>query len=100
MADEYPRTITLPSGKAATIRKPQGRDMRLAARQANKDDGGLSQMYALLARVTTIGERQLTLEDIDELDLADVNALSEALSADFLPPSRFSSPSSSNEESE
>jgi hypothetical protein len=78
MATECSEAITLPSGVVAAIRKPKGRDFRMSRRQAEKDDGGTAAMFALIARVTTIGGRTLTPEDIDEMDLADINALSEA----------------------
>jgi hypothetical protein len=100
MATEHSEPITLPSGVVSAIRRPKGRDFRMSRRQAEKDDGGTAAMFAPVARVTTIGGRTLTLEDIDEMDLADINALSEALGTDFLSSRGASSPSSSSADSE
>ncbi|MGH7988376.1 MAG: phage tail assembly protein [Candidatus Binataceae bacterium] len=80
------------------MRRPTGRDLRMAERAA-KDDGKTAQGFALLARVTTISGRQLVLEDIDAMDLADINVLSEAIAPHFLSASA-SSPSSSNADSD
>lgn len=78
-ASEAPRAlaeILLPeSGKRAQVlRKLKGKDLRLAGRASEPGDQiGLA--YHLLAQVVQINGSPITGEDLDELDLADVNAI-------------------------
>lgn len=66
--------ITLSDGRKATWRKGKGRDLLAASRMA----GGNEPMriaFGLIAVLVTVDDKALTIEDVEELDMADVLAL-------------------------
>ncbi len=66
------KTLTLPSGKIATIENGKGRDLLQAQMKAKTAD---EIPYALIAELVEIDGQKLVYEDILELDLEDVIAL-------------------------
>ncbi len=66
------KTLTLPSGKTATIENGKGRDLLQAQMKAKTAD---EIPYALIAELVEIDGQKLVYEDILELDLEDVIAL-------------------------
>lgn len=69
-------TIKLPSGASATIRKGQGRDLRVATKLCEAgDEGG----YGLIAVLARIDGRELDLAGVLGLPLPDVLALQAAV---------------------
>ncbi|HYH17499.1 MAG TPA: phage tail assembly protein [Azospirillum sp.] len=69
------RTVTLPSGKAATVRKGKGRDLVQAARMAGGGNDGMKLTMGIIAVLTQVDGRPLVIEDVEEMDLGDVMAL-------------------------
>ncbi len=90
------RTITLPSGKVATVRPQKGRDALRAARIADPAKEPIAFLHAAIAQVATIDGKPLVAEDVAELYQADINALAAAMIDEkfFLDPA--SSSGSSN----
>ena len=74
------KTITLPSGKIATVRQGRGFDLLQAQIKAKTSE---EIPYALIAELTEIDGQKLVYEDILELDLTDVIALQAELSGKF-----------------
>lgn len=66
------KTLTLPSGKIATIENGKGRDLLQAQMKAKTAD---EIPYALIAELVEIDGQKLVYEDILELDLEDVITL-------------------------
>jgi hypothetical protein len=85
------RTIELPSGTHAEIRKGHGRDLMRAQRAAAGGDAS-AVVFALIAEVTRVDGRKIVYEDVLEMDLADVMALqAEVIDENFdRPPQRAS----------
>lgn len=85
------RTIELPSGARAEVRKGYGRDLMRAQRAAAGGDGS-AVVFALIAEVTRLDGRKIVYEDVLEMDLADVMALqAEVIGENFdRPPQRAS----------
>jgi hypothetical protein len=85
------RTIELPSGARAEVRKGYGRDLMRAQRAAAGGDGS-AVVFALIAEVTRLDGRKIVYEDVLEMDLADVMALQgEVIGENFdRPPQRAS----------
>ena len=71
------KTLTLPSGKIAEIRKGRGYDL-LQAQIKAKDSEEIP--YALIAELASINGQQLVYEDILDMDLEDVIALQTEIS--------------------
>lgn len=71
------KTLTLPSGKIATLEQGKGRDLLQAQIKAKTSD---EIPYALLAELCEIDGQKLVYEDILELDLEDVIALQSEIS--------------------
>ena len=71
------KTLTLPSGKIAEIRKGRGYDL-LQAQIKAKDSEEIP--YALIAELVSIDGQQLVYEDILDMDLEDVIALQTEIS--------------------
>ena len=71
------KTLTLPSGKIAEIRKGRGYDL-LQAQIKAKDSEEIP--YALIAELASIDGQQLVYEDILDMDLEDVIALQTEIS--------------------
>lgn len=74
------KTLTLPSGKIATIRAGVGFDLLQAQMKAKSSE---EIPYALIAELTEIDGTRLVYEDILQLDLADVIALQAEISGKF-----------------
>ena len=71
------KTLLLPSGKTAVIRKGKGYDLFQAQKKAKTSE---EIPYALIAELTEIDGVKLVYEDILELDLEDVIALQAEIS--------------------
>lgn len=74
------KTLTLPSGKIATIENGKGRDLLQAQMKAKTAD---EIPYALIAELVEIDGQKLVYEDILELDLEDVITLQAEVSGKF-----------------
>ncbi len=85
------RTIELPSGARAEVRKGHGRDLMKAQRVAAGSDAS-AVIFALIAELTRLDERKIVYEDVLEMDLADVMELqAEVIGENFdRPPQRAS----------
>ena len=92
------RSIELPSGARAEVRKGYGRDLMRAQRAAAGGDAS-AVVFALIAEVTRVDGRKIVYEDVLEMDLADVMALqAEVIDENFdRPPQRASQASSSRD---
>ncbi len=92
--EEDTRTVDLPSGAHAEVRKGHGRDLMRAQRAAAGGDAS-AVVFALIAELTRVDGRKIVYEDVLEMDLADVMALqAEVLGENFdHPPRRVSQPS-------
>lgn len=71
------KTLTLPSGKTAILRKGKGFDLYQAQKKAKTSE---EIPYALIAELAEIDGQKLVYEDILELDLEDVIALQAEIS--------------------
>ena len=90
------RTIELPSGARATIRKGYGRDLMRAQRAAVRNDAN-AVIFALIAEVPRVDGHKIVYEDVLEMDLADVMALqAEVIDENFDRPPQRASQASSN----
>lgn len=69
------RTITLPSGKTAELRKGKGRDLMRAHRAVAGNSEPMSLGFALIAELAQVDGKPLVYEDILEMDLDDVLTL-------------------------
>ena len=74
------KTLQLPSGKIASLRKGKGYDLFQAQKKAKTSE---EIPYALIAELVEIDGQQLVYEDILELDLEDVIALQSEISGKF-----------------
>ena len=64
------------------IRRPKGRDMRFFPRNAGGDNFGPEDMYPFYAQLIVLPSGESPGEEfIDELDMADLNKVSEAVAA-------------------
>lgn len=72
-----PKKVTLPSGKTAEIQEGKGKHARMASRMMNGDSS--LYMPALMSQLIKIGGQAMTMEDFDEISLADYNVLAEAI---------------------
>lgn len=80
------KTLTLSTGQVATVRPGKGRDIRIAARSVNAAQDPMGYAMALMACLTMIDGKPIVLEDLDEMELEDVNALMELLPGKSLTP--------------
>jgi hypothetical protein len=97
---EAVRTIELPSGVRAEVRKGYGRDLMRAQRAAAGGDAS-AVVFALIAEVTRVDGRKIVYEDVLEMDLADVMALqAEVIDENFDRPPQRASQASSNPDSQ
>ena len=96
--EQTARTIDLPSGARAVVRKGYGRDLMRAQRAAAGGDAN-AVVFALIAEVTRVEGRKIVYEDVLEMELADVMALqAEVIGENFeRPPQRASQASSSSD---
>jgi hypothetical protein len=76
-AAQWPKTLTLPSGKAAVVRRGTGDTIMRSARLVGAEDRGNPMALAMahLAVKLTLDGRHLTYEEVLELDEDDVYAL-------------------------
>jgi len=94
------RTIELPSGARAEVRKGHGRDLMRAQRAAAGGDAS-AVVFALIAELTHLNGRRVVYEDVLEMDLADVMALqAEVIGENFDHPPQRVSQASSNPDSQ
>ncbi len=78
MAGKHIRAVTLSNGAVVEVREARGRDLIRAASMA--PGGGVAVSLALIARVTTtLGGHPVAYEDVQDMPLADVNTLLEAV---------------------
>lgn len=71
-----PKTIALPSGKTAQVIDFKGRHIREAQKVAGTETE--KYLFALIAATTTIDEKPVVMEDVDEMDGFDVLELMKA----------------------
>ena len=94
------RTIELPSGARAEVRKGHGRDLMRAQRAAAGGDAS-AVVFALIAEVSCVNGRKIVYEDVLEMDLMDVMALqAEVIGENFDRPPRRASQDSFNPDSQ
>jgi hypothetical protein len=88
---EDTRTIELPSGACAEVRKGRGRDLMRAQRAASGGDAS-AVVFALIAELALLEGRKIVYEDVLEMELADVMVLqAEVIGENFdRPPQRVS----------
>ena len=81
------RSITLPSGRIAAIRKGKGRDLMRAQRAVAGNPDPAAVVFALIAELAHIGGQPIVYEDLAEMDLDDVLVLqAEVMGANFPEP--------------
>jgi hypothetical protein len=94
------RTIDLPSGTRAEVRKGHGRDLMRAQRAAAGGDAS-AVVFALIAELTSLEGRKIVYEDVLEMELADVMALqAEVIDENFDRPPQRTSQASFNQDSQ
>jgi hypothetical protein len=76
---EVTRTIILPSGRKAEVRKGKGRDLMRAHRAVADIAEPMSVSFALIAELALIDAKALVYEDVLEMELDDVLALEAAV---------------------
>lgn len=69
------RTVELPSGRTASIRKGKGRDLIQASRMAGGASDGIKISMAIIAVLTLIDGEPLVIEQVEDMDLNDVMKL-------------------------
>jgi hypothetical protein len=89
------RTLVLPSGKSAAIRKGFGRDLMRAQRVAGPSSDPTAVIFALIAELVEIDGSKMVYEDLLAMELGDVLSLqAEVAGANFqVPPPADSQPS-------
>ena len=75
MTPKETRAVTLPSGACAEISPGNGKTLRKAARMAGGGDDPMAVSYGLIALLAKVDGKDLTIEDVDAMDLEDVLAL-------------------------
>jgi hypothetical protein len=81
------RTITLPSGKTAALRRGKGRDLMRAQRAVAGNPDPTAVVFALIAELSQIDGAPIVYEDVSEMDLGDVLVLqAEVTGANFPEP--------------
>ena len=95
MEEGETKTLDLPSGARAEVRKGMGRDLMRAQRAVAGGDAS-AVVFALIAELARIDGRKIVYEDVLEMELADVMALqAEVIGENFEhPPQRASQDSS------
>ncbi len=93
------RTIALPSGATAAIRKGYGRDL-MRAQQVTEGGDATAVVFALIAELIELDGKRITYEDVLAMDLEDVLALQgEVVGENFRFPPQGPSPDSSDSDS-
>ncbi len=88
------RTIALPSGASAMVRKGYGRDLMRAQRVAAGGDS-TAVVFALIAELAEIDGRRIVYEDVLAMEMGDVLALqAEVVGENFPLPPQGPSPDS------
>lgn len=96
--DAATKTLTLPSGALATLRRGKGRDLMRAQRIVPGNAEPMAVTFALIAELTEINGKPIVYEEVLEMDLQDVlQLLPEALGNFPLPPLPDSPPSSTSD---
>ena len=81
------RSIALPSGKSAAIRRGKGRDLMRAQRAVAGNSDPTAVVFALIAELAQIDGAPIVYEDVVEMDLGDVLVLqAEVTGANFPEP--------------
>lgn len=75
------KTKTLPSGKIATFARFQGKHVRQASQMVDGDTSKI--VFAMIALTVTIDKEPVVMEDLDEMDGADVLELMGEFSGNF-----------------
>lgn len=83
-------TITLSTGQVAEIKPGKGRDLLAAARAATDNE---EIQFALIAQLTQVDGRQLGIDDVLDMPLADIEALQGAVKGKAPTPSSTTSSS-------
>lgn len=85
----FPKTVTLPvSGiEAHVLKRPQGREMRLAGKAARGKGGAMDPIayqFAIFTQIVRFGEKkeQWRIDQLEELTESDIGALTQAISGD------------------
>lgn len=73
--EEWGDEFTLPSGAKAQVRPGKGRDVRMAMLSAGQPYDPWKFQFALTARRSRVGGKQMTAEGMDELSDTDALAL-------------------------
>ncbi len=89
-----PKTVILSGGRKATIRQGKGRDLLHAARMAGGAQDTIRLAFGIIAALTLIDGLPIALEDVEDMGMADVQALMAATMGNE--PSSASSISSSS----
>ncbi len=85
------RSLTLPSGKIAAIRRGKGRDLMRAQRAIAGNPDPTAVVFALIAELAQIEGAPIVYEDVVEMDLGDVLMLqAEVTGANFPEPAQDS----------
>ena len=89
------RTVELPSGATAEVRRGLGRDLMRAQRMVAGGDAS-AVVFALIAELVRVDGRKMVYEDVLEMELGDVMTLqAEVIGENFeRPPQRVSQDSS------
>jgi hypothetical protein len=91
MKERKRKEVMLPSGKVAMVYDPVlARDQRAAIRMSGNDASSVP--YAMIAAVASINGSEVTLEDVLEMPLGDV----QALQAEVMGNGRSSAPGTSS----
>jgi hypothetical protein len=81
------RSVALPSGKTAAIRRGKGRDLMRAQRAVAGNPDPTTVVFALIAELAQIDGATIIYEDVIEMDLGDVLVLqAEVTGANFPEP--------------
>lgn len=96
--EQEARTMVLPSGRTATVRKGFGRDLMRAQRAAGASADPTAVVFALIAELVEIEGVRMVYEDVLAMELGDVLALqAEVAGENFeLPPPAPSQDSSTS----
>lgn len=73
------KTVALPSGRSATVKKGKGKHLRAAGRHANPAQDPMGYAMALAAQLVEIDGNPVLPEDLDEMDMDDVQAIMGAM---------------------
>ncbi len=81
------KEIKLPSGAVAIVGEFKGKHVREAQRIAGGESDKF--LFALIAITGRIDDKELNMEDLDEMDGADVLTLMNEFSGNFLSPQKI-----------